>query len=90
MAAIAVSKNATAAQLSLAWLYERARVLGVSLVAIPGSTNLAHIGEDLHALKLNLDEQDMAALEGLANQVSGLRGTEWYMDGTYNGKLPEK
>ena len=71
--------------LSLAWLYERARIMGVSMVAIPGTTSLAHARDDVAALNLALDDEDMAALEGLADAVKGERGTASYMQRAYKG-----
>ena len=85
VAALAAQKGASAAQLSLAWLYKRARSMGVSMVAIPGTTSLAHARDDVAALKLDLDDRDMAALEGLAATVAGARGTKQYMRSTYKG-----
>ncbi|RZM28663.1 MAG: aldo/keto reductase [Pedobacter sp.] len=52
-------KGATAAQVSLAWLLSR----GPSIVPIPGTTKIAHLDENLGALDLVLDRQDLKILE---------------------------
>lgn len=52
-------KGATAAQVSLAWLLSR----GPSIVPIPGTTKIAHLDENLGALDLVLDKQDLKMLE---------------------------
>ena len=83
IASLAAEKNATLAQLSLAWLYERARVLDVSLVAIAGTTNVKHMQDNMGFSKLRLSVADMAMLDGIADRVSGARGTAAYMSRSF-------
>jgi aryl-alcohol dehydrogenase-like predicted oxidoreductase len=59
---IARRHSATPAQVALAWL------LGHSPVAvpIPGTSQIAHFDENLEAAQLELDEEELATLDGLA------------------------
>jgi aryl-alcohol dehydrogenase-like predicted oxidoreductase len=70
-AAIASELGCTPAQLALAWLLTR----GEHLIALPGTTNLAHLEEDLGAGELVLDAATLARLDALINRhtVSGAR-----------------
>ncbi|MEV4328878.1 aldo/keto reductase, partial [Microbispora rosea] len=54
--------GATRAQVALAWL------LGSSPVtlAIPGTSSLAHLEENMAAARLRLSPEDIALLDGLA------------------------
>ena len=76
---LAAKSKCSPAQLSLAWLFQKADQLGVSVVPIPGSTKLVHALGNLEACKLSISEQDMLVLEGLALQIIGERGNEGYM-----------
>ena len=56
-------KGATAAQIALAWLLARKPFI----VPIPGTTKIAHLDENVAALDVSLDAEDMKALtEGFA------------------------
>jgi aryl-alcohol dehydrogenase-like predicted oxidoreductase len=70
-AAIASELGCAPAQLALAWLLTR----GEHLIALPGTTNLAHLEEDLGAGELVLDAATLARLDALINRhtVSGAR-----------------
>jgi aryl-alcohol dehydrogenase-like predicted oxidoreductase len=61
----------TAAQLALAWLLHRAP----HVIPIPGTTNLAHLHENMDALNVSLDPDMMAKLNRLfhPDAVSGSR-----------------
>ena len=68
---LAREAGCTMAQLALAWLLAR----GHHVVAIPGTTRIDHLQENLCAAEVQLDEQAMARLDALINQhtVSGAR-----------------
>jgi len=70
-AKMASERGASPAQLALAWLLHK----DDALVAIPGTTSLAHADENMAALELQLDADIMAALDELVNErtVSGGR-----------------
>jgi aryl-alcohol dehydrogenase-like predicted oxidoreductase len=65
--------GASAAQVALAWVYAQASRLGVSLVAIPGTTRPERIDENLGALAVVLDDDAHAELDPLSAQVLGGR-----------------
>jgi aryl-alcohol dehydrogenase-like predicted oxidoreductase len=55
----AATKNATPAQITLAWLLAQKRFI----VPIPGTRNIAHLRENLGALDVRLTPADLAALD---------------------------
>jgi aryl-alcohol dehydrogenase-like predicted oxidoreductase len=61
---IAKEKNATASQLALAWLLAQ----GPHIVPIPGTTQLNRLKENLGAIELQLNAQDLARIAALAPQ----------------------
>ncbi|MEA3201400.1 MAG: pyridoxine 4-dehydrogenase [Thermoplasmata archaeon] len=60
IAPVAQRLHATPAQVALAWLLHRSRVM----LPIPGTTSLAHLEENAAAGKLRLAPADVAELEG--------------------------
>lgn len=56
---IADQRGVTPAQVVLAWLHQR------GIVVIPSSTKEAHLRENLNALELQLERQEIATIEGL-------------------------
>ena len=68
---IAREVGCTCAQLALAWLLAR----GERVIAIPGTTKLAHLEENLGAARVVLGADIVARLDGLINQhtVNGPR-----------------
>jgi aryl-alcohol dehydrogenase-like predicted oxidoreductase len=79
--ALAGKYKCTAAQLSLAWLLQKANQLGVNLVAIPGSAKIHHAVSNLEAVKIHIsDPQDIETLESLAEQIAGARASEGYLE----------
>jgi aryl-alcohol dehydrogenase-like predicted oxidoreductase len=59
---IAAHHNATPAQLSLAWLLQRAAVM----LPIPGTSQVAHLEENIAAADLKLSSKDCAEMEAAA------------------------
>ena len=68
---IAVAAGCTPAQLALAWLLQKSE----QIVPIPGTTTLAHLGENVAAARVRLAPEHVALLEQLVNPhtVSGAR-----------------
>ena len=68
---VAREVGCTSAQLALAWLLHKAP----HIIPIPGTTNVAHLKEDLVAVDVEISAQVMAPLEGLVNEgtVAGNR-----------------
>lgn len=76
--AIAEAKGASAAQMSLAWLLQKGRDLGVAVLPIPGSTKIANVLSNIAATKIELTPEEMGKLEAVAAAVVGDRGDEGY------------
>lgn len=68
---IASRKGCTSAQLSLAWVLAK----GDDVVAIPGTKKLAYLEQNVAALHVHLDPEEVAELESLvvAGEVAGAR-----------------
>jgi aryl-alcohol dehydrogenase-like predicted oxidoreductase len=66
---IAAQNGYVAAQIALAWVLAH----GDHVVAIPGTTKLAHLQTNLGALDCRLTEENRATLNELADQVLGDR-----------------
>jgi pyridoxine 4-dehydrogenase len=63
VAEVAARRGATPAQVALAWLLARdERVL-----LIPGTSSVAHLEQNLAAGEVELDDADLAALDGVAD-----------------------
>jgi aryl-alcohol dehydrogenase-like predicted oxidoreductase len=60
--AVARNHGATPAQVRLAWTLAR----GSHVLAIPGTSSLAHLGENVAAGALRLTEEELALLGSLA------------------------
>lgn len=71
VAAIAKQEGCTLAQLALAWTLGR----GEHIVAIPGTTNLAHLSENFSATEVELSTTSYQQLDEIMNQntVAGAR-----------------
>ncbi|UFS56700.1 aldo/keto reductase [Comamonadaceae bacterium M7527] len=71
--AIALSLGHTPAQLALAWVLHQ----GPHIVAIPGTTQVAHVQDNAQAAHISLDAHTLAQLNALINQqtVAGGRYT---------------
>lgn len=70
---IAAAHGATAAQVALAWVQQRAQVHGLAVVPIPGTRKRSRLLENLGAIRLTLSEQELEQLEPIAGQVAGDR-----------------
>jgi aryl-alcohol dehydrogenase-like predicted oxidoreductase len=78
---LATKYKCTPAQLSLAWLFYKAKEMGVTVIPIPGSTKQVNALSNLESTKVVLDDpKDIELLESLADQVAGLRATEDYIE----------
>jgi aryl-alcohol dehydrogenase-like predicted oxidoreductase len=58
---VAAEKRCTVAQLALAWVLAR----GEDVIPIPGTRRVEHLQENLAALSIALDEQDMARIDDI-------------------------
>ena len=73
VAEVARRHDATNAQVALAWLLQRADQMGVSAVPIPGSRKAERALENLGAVELPLDAEDMTKLDSIRSLVEGTR-----------------
>ncbi|WP_405695148.1 MULTISPECIES: aldo/keto reductase [unclassified Streptomyces] len=70
---IAAAHGATAAQVALAWVQQRAQVHGLAVVPIPGTRKRSRLLENVGATRLVLTDQELEQLEPIAGQVAGDR-----------------
>jgi aryl-alcohol dehydrogenase-like predicted oxidoreductase len=73
---IAEGVGATPAQVALAWLRQRAEILGVASVPIPGTRRAARVDENAASLSVQLNPDQVAALEAAGAKVSGHRSLD--------------
>ena len=71
--AVADEREATAAQIALAWLRYRADEFGVASAPIPGTRRAARVEENLGSLDVALDDDQLERLNAAATAVSGNR-----------------
>mmetsp|Transcript_33853 Transcript_33853/g.79133 ORF Transcript_33853/g.79133 Transcript_33853/m.79133 type:complete len:345 (-) Transcript_33853:116-1150(-) len=76
---LAAKSSASPAQLSLAWLVQKAKDLGVSCLPIPGTANLHHALDNIASMKVTLTPEDMKLLEDIAADVAGARECQDYL-----------
>jgi len=76
---IAARKSCTPAQIALAWLLAQ----GDNIVPIPGTRRIQHLHDNLGALKVPLEDDDLAELNRILNAIPviGERYTEEGMKG---------
>jgi aryl-alcohol dehydrogenase-like predicted oxidoreductase len=60
---IAARHGATGSQIALAWLLAQSP----AMMPVPGTTNLAHVRENLAAQDLELSAEDLQAIKGIAS-----------------------
>ncbi|MEV8534286.1 aldo/keto reductase [Streptomyces sp. NPDC051211] len=70
---ISAEHGATPAQIALAWVQQRARVHGLTVVPIPGTRRRSRLAENVAATRITLSEAELALLEPIAARVAGDR-----------------
>lgn len=73
VAQVAVRKGVTAAQVALAWVHGQAERLGVPMAPIPGTKRVRWVEQNVAALDVLLDADDLAELDPLGARVVGER-----------------
>lgn len=68
---IAAAHGASAAQVALAWVHQRAQVHGLTVVPIPGTRKSSRLLENVGATRLTLTTEELALLEPIAGRVAG-------------------
>ncbi|GAA2662851.1 aldo/keto reductase [Streptomyces lunalinharesii] len=71
--AIAAAHGASTAQIALAWVQQRAREHGLTVVPIPGTRKRSRLWENAAATRIVLTADELALLEPLAGRVAGDR-----------------
>ncbi|MBF9073199.1 aldo/keto reductase [Streptacidiphilus fuscans] len=70
---IAAERGATAGQVALAWVEQRAQVHGLPVIPIPGTRRRSRLEENVAAASLVLTSEELAELEPIGAQVAGDR-----------------
>jgi aryl-alcohol dehydrogenase-like predicted oxidoreductase len=70
---LAERRGVTPAQLALAWVHAQSGRLGVPVVPIPGTKRVRWLEQNVVALDVRLDAEELAVLDLLAGQVVGAR-----------------
>lgn len=70
---VAEAHGASPAQIALAWVQQRARVHGLTVVPIPGTRKPHRLRENAAATRITLTEAELALLEPIAARVVGDR-----------------
>ncbi|WP_416482229.1 aldo/keto reductase [Streptomyces sp. CL12] len=70
---IAAAHDASAAQIALAWVQQRATVDSLSVIPIPGTRKASRVEENVGATRITLTEDELAQLEPIAGKVAGER-----------------
>ena len=73
VAQIAERKGITPAQVALAWVHGQAARLGISLAPIQGTKRAKWLEQNVAAVQITLDSDDLAVLDPLADNVVGAR-----------------
>ena len=71
--AVAERKGVAPAQVALAWVHGQAERLGIALAPIPGTKRRTWLEQNVAALDVTLDAEDLAELDPLGEQVVGAR-----------------
>jgi aryl-alcohol dehydrogenase-like predicted oxidoreductase len=71
--AVAQRKGVEPAQVAIAWVYAQSERLGIPVAPIPGTKRIKWLEQNVAALDVVLDADDLAALDPLAAQVVGAR-----------------
>jgi aryl-alcohol dehydrogenase-like predicted oxidoreductase len=71
--AVAARKNVAPAQVALAWVHGRAEKLGIPVVPIPGTKRRKWLEQNVAAVDVKLDADDLAELDPLDAKVVGAR-----------------
>jgi aryl-alcohol dehydrogenase-like predicted oxidoreductase len=73
VARVAGQKGLTPAQVALAWVHGQSARLGISVVPIPGTKRVKWLEQNVAAVEITLDADDLAVLDPLADNVVGAR-----------------
>jgi aryl-alcohol dehydrogenase-like predicted oxidoreductase len=78
LAGFARNRGVTPAQLAIAWLLHRSP----AILAIPGTSSISHLEENLRAAEITLDDEEMTALADAASAVPTWRPSVAHQEST--------
>lgn len=70
---VAAARDATPAQVALAWVHARGGVHGVTVVPLPGTRDRHRLEQNVAAADLALTPDELATLDAIAGRVAGSR-----------------
>ncbi|MGK5531284.1 aldo/keto reductase [Streptomyces sp. URMC 129] len=70
---VAQARGATLGQIALAWVHAQAAVRGMTVIPIPGTRKRGRVEENTAATRIELTQDELAALDPIAAQVAGDR-----------------
>ncbi len=73
VAQVAARKGVTPAQIALAWVHGQGARLGIPIAPIPGTKRIKWLEQNVAALDVQLDDDDIAELDPLGERVVGAR-----------------
>jgi aryl-alcohol dehydrogenase-like predicted oxidoreductase len=73
LAAVGQARDATAAQVALAWIAARGRQLGIQVASIPGTKRKTWLEENAAALDVEITADDVTLLNSVAEKAVGAR-----------------
>ena len=73
VARVAAGKGLAPAQVALAWVHGQAARLGISIAPIPGTKRVKWLEQNVAAVDITLDADELAVLDPLAGTVVGAR-----------------
>ena len=78
ISSVAAKHAATPAQIALAWLLHKDR----HVLLIPGTSSLAHLEQNMAAARIALDDEDLAALDGVSPRARVPVKRGWWIGST--------
>jgi aryl-alcohol dehydrogenase-like predicted oxidoreductase len=70
---VAAARDASTAQIALAWVHARSGVWGIPVVPIPGTRRPRYLEQNVAAAGIELSPRELARLDALAAHVTGVR-----------------
>jgi aryl-alcohol dehydrogenase-like predicted oxidoreductase len=70
IAKVAAQKNATSAQIALAWVLAQQSIWNVGIVPIPGTTKLHRLKENNGAVEVELTPDDLREIDNATAQIT--------------------
>lgn len=89
ISAVAQKYGVKTEQVAISWLFAKGDRFGVQINTIPGTRSVDHLRSNLGSLELQLEQEDIALLDTLAEQVKGSRSpSPGQVSGGREGLIP--